>query len=81
VAIARALAAEPEIVLYDEANHHVDSIIPARPRDLSEDFSKLSSGQDPALWYPDMRFAERLARLVLSCIRAGLNISARWRDS
>src|ERR1017187_7711500 len=64
VAIARALAAEPEIVLYDEPTTMVDPIIARRLGDLIE-ILKQHLGKASIVVTHDMRFAERLADLVL----------------
>jgi phospholipid/cholesterol/gamma-HCH transport system ATP-binding protein len=64
VAIARALAAEPEIVLYDEPTTMVDPIIARRLGDLIE-ILKCHLGKTSIVVTHDMRFAERLADLVL----------------
>ncbi|MFY9855663.1 MAG: ATP-binding cassette domain-containing protein [Terracidiphilus sp.] len=64
VAIARALAAEPEIVLYDEPTTMVDPIIARRLGDLIE-ILKQHLGKTSIVVTHDMRFAERLADLVL----------------
>jgi phospholipid/cholesterol/gamma-HCH transport system ATP-binding protein len=64
VAIARALAAEPEVVLYDEPTTMVDPIIARRLGDLIE-ILKEHLGKTSLVVTHDMRFAERLADLVL----------------
>ncbi|MGA2831503.1 MAG: ATP-binding cassette domain-containing protein [Terracidiphilus sp.] len=64
VAIARALAGEPEIVLYDEPTTMVDPIIARRLGDLIE-ILKCHLGKTSIVVTHDMRFAERLADLVL----------------
>jgi phospholipid/cholesterol/gamma-HCH transport system ATP-binding protein len=64
VAIARALAAEPEIVLYDEPTTMVDPIIARRLGDLIEILKK-HLGKTSIVVTHDMRFAERLADMVL----------------
>jgi phospholipid/cholesterol/gamma-HCH transport system ATP-binding protein len=64
VAIARALAAEPEIVLYDEPTTMVDPIIARRLGDLIE-ILKCHLGKTSIVVTHDMRFAERLADMVL----------------
>ena len=64
VAIARALAAEPEIVLYDEPTTMVDPIIARRLGDLIE-ILKCHMGKTSIVVTHDMRFAERLADTVL----------------
>jgi phospholipid/cholesterol/gamma-HCH transport system ATP-binding protein len=64
VAIARALAAQPEIVLYDEPTTMVDPLIARR---LGNIIQRLKSqlGYTSIVVTHDMRFAERLADLVL----------------
>jgi energy-coupling factor transporter ATP-binding protein EcfA2 len=64
VAMARALAAQPEVVLYDEPTTMVDPIIARRLGDLIERL-KLQLGFTSIVVTHDMRFAERLADLVL----------------
>jgi phospholipid/cholesterol/gamma-HCH transport system ATP-binding protein len=64
VAIARALAAESEIVLYDEPTTMVDPIIARRLGDLIE-ILKEHLGKTSIVVTHDIRFAERLADLVL----------------
>ena len=64
VAIARALAAEPDVVLYDEPTTMVDPIIARRLGDLIE-ILQHHLGKTSIVVTHDMRFAERLADLVL----------------
>ncbi len=64
VAIARALAAQPEVVLYDEPTTMVDPIIARRLGDLIQRL-KRQLGHTSIVVTHDMRFAERLADLVL----------------
>jgi phospholipid/cholesterol/gamma-HCH transport system ATP-binding protein len=64
VAIARALAAQPEVVLYDEPTTMVDPIIARRLGDLIQRL-KQQLGLTSIVVTHDMRFAERLADLVL----------------
>jgi phospholipid/cholesterol/gamma-HCH transport system ATP-binding protein len=64
VAIARALAAQPEVVLFDEPTTMVDPIIARRLGDLIE-ILKCHLGKTSIVVTHDMRFAERLADLVL----------------
>jgi len=64
VAIARALAAEPDVVLYDEPTTMVDPIIGRRLGDLIE-ILQHHLGKTSIVVTHDMRFAERLADLVL----------------
>jgi phospholipid/cholesterol/gamma-HCH transport system ATP-binding protein len=64
VAIARALAAEPELVLYDEPTTMVDPIIARRLGDLIE-ILKRHLGKTSIVVTHDVRFAERLADMVL----------------
>ena len=64
VAIARALAAQPEGVLYDEPTTMVDPIIARRLGDLIQRL-KRQLGFTSIVVTHDMRFAERLADLVL----------------
>jgi phospholipid/cholesterol/gamma-HCH transport system ATP-binding protein len=64
VAIARALASQPEIVLYDEPTTMVDPIIARRLGDLIQRL-KRQLGFTSIVVTHDMRFAERLADLVL----------------
>ena len=64
VAIARALAAQPEVVLYDEPTTMVDPIIARRLGDLIQRL-KRQLGFTSIVVTHDIRFAERLADLVL----------------
>jgi phospholipid/cholesterol/gamma-HCH transport system ATP-binding protein len=64
VAIARALAAQPEVVLYDEPTTMVDPIIARHLGDLIQRL-KRQFGFTSIVVTHDMRFAERLADLVL----------------
>ena len=64
VAIARALAAQPEVVLYDEPTTMVDPLIARRLGNLIQRL-KLQLGYTSIVVTHDMRFAERLADTVL----------------
>jgi phospholipid/cholesterol/gamma-HCH transport system ATP-binding protein len=64
VAIARALAAQPEIVLYDEPTTMVDPIIARRLGNLIQRL-KEQVGKTSIVVTHDMRVAERLADTVL----------------
>ncbi len=64
VAIARALAAQPDVVLYDEPTTMVDPIIARRLGDLIQRL-KRQLGFTSIVVTHDMRFAERLADVVL----------------
>jgi len=64
VAIARALASQPEIVLYDEPTTMVDPIIARRLGGLIQRL-KQQLGFTSIIVTHDMRFAERLANSVL----------------
>jgi phospholipid/cholesterol/gamma-HCH transport system ATP-binding protein len=64
VAIARALAAQPEVVLYDEPTTMVDPIIARRLGDLIQRL-KRQLGYTSLVVTHDMRFAKRLADQVL----------------
>jgi phospholipid/cholesterol/gamma-HCH transport system ATP-binding protein len=64
VAIARALAAQPEAVLYDEPTTMVDPIIARRLGGIIQRL-KHQLGFTSIVVTHDMRFAERLADLVL----------------
>jgi len=64
VAIARALAAQPEVVLYDEPTTMVDPIIARRLGGIIQRL-KHQLGYTSIVVTHDVRFAERLADLVL----------------
>ena len=64
VAIARALAAQPDVVLYDEPTTMVDPLIARRLGDLIQRL-KRQLGFTSIVVTHDMRFAERLADKVL----------------
>lgn len=64
VAIARALAAQPEVVLYDEPTTMVDPLVAKRLGDLIQRL-KRQLGFTSIVVTHDMRFAERLADTVL----------------
>jgi phospholipid/cholesterol/gamma-HCH transport system ATP-binding protein len=64
VAMARALAAQPEVVLYDEPTTMVDPIIAKRLGDLIQRL-KRQLGFTSIVVTHDMRFAEKLADKVL----------------
>jgi len=64
VAMARALAAQPEVVLYDEPTTMVDPIIARRLGSLIQRL-KRQLGFTSIVVTHDMRFAERLADQVL----------------
>jgi phospholipid/cholesterol/gamma-HCH transport system ATP-binding protein len=64
VAIARALAAQPDVVLYDEPTTMVDPIIARRLGNLIQRLKK-QLGFTSIVVTHDMRFAERLADSVL----------------
>jgi ABC-type transporter Mla maintaining outer membrane lipid asymmetry ATPase subunit MlaF len=64
VAIARALASQPEVVLYDEPTTMVDPLIARRLGDLIQRL-KQQLGLTSIVVTHDMRFAERLADKVL----------------
>jgi phospholipid/cholesterol/gamma-HCH transport system ATP-binding protein len=64
VAMARALAAQPEVVLYDEPTTMVDPLIARRLGDLIQRV-KRQLGITSIIVTHDMRFAERLADRVL----------------
>jgi phospholipid/cholesterol/gamma-HCH transport system ATP-binding protein len=64
VAMARALAAQPEVVLYDEPTTMVDPIIARRLGDLIKRL-KQQLGFTSIVVTHDMRFAKRLADTVL----------------
>ena len=64
VAIARALAAQPEVVLYDEPTTMVDPLIARRLGNLIQRL-KRQLGYTSVVVTHDMRFAERLADTIL----------------
>jgi len=64
VAMARALAAQPEVVLYDEPTTMVDPIIAHRLGSIIQRL-KRQLGFTSIVVTHDMRFAERLADTVL----------------
>lgn len=64
VAIARALAAQPDVVLYDEPTTMVDPLIAKRLGNLIQRL-KRQLGYTSIVVTHDMRFAERLADTVL----------------
>jgi phospholipid/cholesterol/gamma-HCH transport system ATP-binding protein len=64
VAMARALASQPEVVLYDEPTTMVDPLIAHRLGDLIQRL-KRQLGFTSIVVTHDMRFAERLADTVL----------------
>jgi phospholipid/cholesterol/gamma-HCH transport system ATP-binding protein len=64
VAIARALAAQPDVVLYDEPTTMVDPLIARRLGNLIQRL-KVQLGYTSIVVTHDMRFAERLADTVL----------------
>jgi phospholipid/cholesterol/gamma-HCH transport system ATP-binding protein len=64
VAMARALAAQPDVVLYDEPTTMVDPIIAKRLGDLIQRL-KRQLGFTSIVVTHDMRFAEKLADKVL----------------
>jgi phospholipid/cholesterol/gamma-HCH transport system ATP-binding protein len=64
VAIARALAAQPDVVLYDEPTTMVDPLIAKRLGNLIQRLKK-QLGFTSIVVTHDMRFAERLADSVL----------------
>ena len=64
MAIARALAAQPEVVLYDEPTTMVDPIIARRLGGIIQRL-KHQLGYTSIVVTHDMRFAERLADQVL----------------
>ena len=64
VAIARALASQPEVVLYDEPTTMVDPLIARRLGTIIQKL-KRQLGFTSIVVTHDMRFAERLADLVL----------------
>ncbi len=70
VAIARALASQPEVVLYDEPTTMVDPIIARRLGTIIQKL-KRQLGFTSIVVTHDMRFAERLADVVLFLDQGG----------
>lgn len=70
VAIARALAAQPEVVLYDEPTTMVDPLIASRLGDLIQRL-KHQLGLTSVVVTHDVRFARRLADRILFLHQGG----------
>jgi phospholipid/cholesterol/gamma-HCH transport system ATP-binding protein len=79
VAIARALAAQPEVVLYDEPTTMVDPIIARRLGGIIQRL-KHQLGYTSIVVTHDVRFAERLADLVLFLHMGGAKFFGRLKD-
>jgi len=79
VAIARALAAQPDIVLYDEPTTMVDPIIARRLGGIIQRL-KHQLGFTSIVVTHDMRFAERLADLVLFLHMGGARFFGPLKD-
>jgi phospholipid/cholesterol/gamma-HCH transport system ATP-binding protein len=79
VAIARALAAQPEVVLYDEPTTMVDPIIARRLGGIIQRL-KHQLGYTSIVVTHDMRFAERLADLVLFLHMGGARFFGPLRE-
>jgi phospholipid/cholesterol/gamma-HCH transport system ATP-binding protein len=79
VAIARALAAQPDIVLYDEPTTMVDPIIARRLGGIIQRL-KHQLGFTSVVVTHDMRFAERLADLVLFLHQGGARFFGPLKD-
>jgi phospholipid/cholesterol/gamma-HCH transport system ATP-binding protein len=79
VAIARALAAQPEVVLYDEPTTMVDPIIARRLGGIIQRL-KHQLGYTSIVVTHDMRFAERLADLVLFLHQGRAHFFGRLKD-
>jgi phospholipid/cholesterol/gamma-HCH transport system ATP-binding protein len=79
VAIARALAAQPEVVLYDEPTTMVDPIIARRLGGIIQRL-KHQLGFTSIVVTHDMRFAERLADLVLFLHMGGARFFGPLKD-
>jgi len=79
VAIARALAAQPEVVLYDEPTTMVDPIIARRLGGIIQRL-KHQLGYTSIVVTHDVRFAERLADLVLFLHMGGARFFGPLRD-
>jgi phospholipid/cholesterol/gamma-HCH transport system ATP-binding protein len=77
VAIARALAAKPEVVLYDEPTTMVDPIIARRLGDLIERL-KRQFGFTSIVVTHDLRFAARLADQVLFLDQGEVGYFGTW---
>ena len=77
VAIARALASQPEVVLYDEPTTMVDPIIARRLGTMIQRL-KRQLGFTSIVVTHDMRFAERLADLVLFLHQGQASFLGRW---
>jgi phospholipid/cholesterol/gamma-HCH transport system ATP-binding protein len=79
VAIARALAAQPDVVLYDEPTTMVDPIIARRLGGIIQRL-KHQLGFTSIVVTHDMRFAERLADLVLFLHMGGARFFGPLKD-
>lgn len=79
VAIARALAAQPEVVLYDEPTTMVDPIIARRLGGIIQRLQH-QLGYTSIVVTHDMRFAERLADLVLFLHMGGARFFGPLKD-
>jgi phospholipid/cholesterol/gamma-HCH transport system ATP-binding protein len=79
VAIARALAAQPDVVLYDEPTTMVDPIIARRLGGIIQRL-KHQLGFTSIVVTHDMRFAERLADLVLFLHMGGARFFGPLQD-
>src|SRR5580704_3837485 len=79
VAIARALAAQPEVVLYDEPTTMVDPIIARRLGGIIQRL-KHQLGFTSIVVTHDMRFAERLADSVLFLHQGGARFFGPLKD-
>ena len=79
VAIARALAAQPEVVLYDEPTTMVDPIIARRLGAIIQRL-KHQLGYTSIVVTHDVRFAQRLADLVLFLHMGGARFFGPLKD-
>jgi len=79
VAIARALAAQPEVVLYDEPTTMVDPIIARRLGGIIQRL-KHQLGYTSIVVTHDVRFAQRLADLVLFLHMGGARFFGPLKD-
>jgi phospholipid/cholesterol/gamma-HCH transport system ATP-binding protein len=79
VAIARALAAQPEVVLYDEPTTMVDPIIAKRLGGIIQRL-KHQLGYTSIVVTHDVRFAQRLADLVLFLHMGGARFFGPLKD-